>query len=152
MEAKAGVPTNLLHWLHQTYTMRWKGALDISTVPGPDHANKSPQWCCSLTAAGAVVRDRQGRHVTLEPLQGSGQARSKKEAEQQAARQVYEALVAGCWYDPEAPPPPKKDGGVVRGEPAAEASCPGGSSCSCRCPKVQCAGSAGLCPVAAALD
>ncbi|WIA33980.1 hypothetical protein OEZ86_007075 [Tetradesmus obliquus] len=114
MEAKAGVPTNLLHWLYQTYTMRWKGALDISTVPGPDHANKSPQWCCSLTAAGAVVRDRQGRHVTLEPQQGSGQARSKKEAEQQAARQVYEALVAGGWYDPEAPPPPKKGGGVSR--------------------------------------
>uniref|UniRef100_A0A383WL91 Uncharacterized protein n=1 Tax=Tetradesmus obliquus TaxID=3088 RepID=A0A383WL91_TETOB len=114
MEAKVGVPTNFVHWLHQTYTMRWKGALDISTVPGPDHANKSPQWCCSLTAAGAVVRDRQGRHVTLEPLQGSGQARSKKEAEQQAARQVYEALVAGGWYDPEAPPPPKKGGGVSR--------------------------------------
>ncbi|KAF6251855.1 hypothetical protein COO60DRAFT_1628772 [Scenedesmus sp. NREL 46B-D3] len=112
MEAKNGVPTNFLHWLHQTYTMRWKGALDISTVPGPEHANRSPQWCCTLTASCAVVLDKAGKHVTLQPLQGQGQGKSKKEAEQQAARQVYDALVAQGWYDPEAPPPAKKSGGM----------------------------------------
>ncbi|KAF6258017.1 hypothetical protein COO60DRAFT_1639501 [Scenedesmus sp. NREL 46B-D3] len=94
--------------------MRWKGALDISTVPGPEHANRSPQWCCTLTASCAVVLDKAGKHVTLQPLQGQGQGKSKKEAEQQAARQVYDALVAQGWYDPEAPPPAKKSGGMSR--------------------------------------
>jgi hypothetical protein len=117
MEAKAGVPTNFVHWLHQTYTMRWKGALDISTVPGPEHAHKNPQWCCTLTATGAVVRDKEGKNTNLEPLQGQGQGKSKKQAEQQAARQVYDALVAAGWYDPEGPPPAKKSGGVVGGVP-----------------------------------
>jgi hypothetical protein len=115
MEAKVGVPTNFVHWLHQTYTMRWKGALDISTVPGPEHAHKNPQWCCTLTATGAVVKDKEGKNSTLQPLQGQGQGKSKKEAEQQAARWVYDALVADGWYDPEAPPPAKKSGGVVGG-------------------------------------
>jgi hypothetical protein len=119
MEAKAGEPANFMHWLHQTYTMRWKGALDISTVPGPEHAHKNPQWCCTLTASGAVVLDVEGKHVTLEPLQGHGQAKSKKQAEQQAARQVYDQLVAQGWYDPEAPPPAKKSGGVVSSAAAA---------------------------------
>jgi hypothetical protein len=130
MEEKAGVPTNFVHWLHQTYTMRWKGSMDISTVPGPEHAHKNPQWCCTLIASGAVVRDREGKHVSLEPLQGQGQGKSKKAAEQQAARQVYDALVAAGWYDPEGPPPAKKSGGVVRGRTAAESHCPVGNDCS----------------------
>lgn len=103
-----------MHWLHQTYEHQWKGTVDASTTAGPQHAPKTPQWCCSLTASGAVLRDKSGKNVTLEPISAEAEARSKKEAEQQAARQVYERLVQQGWYNPAAPHASRKPQGVVR--------------------------------------
>lgn len=57
---------------------------------------------------------KDGKHTSLEPCTLVGEGRTKKEAEQAAARGLYEAMVAAGWVDPDAPPPPKKSGGPVR--------------------------------------
>lgn len=47
-------PASYSQWVHQTYVQRWKGTVDVSTVPGEDHAPKRPHWIATLSARGAA--------------------------------------------------------------------------------------------------
>jgi hypothetical protein len=48
-----------------------------------------------------------------QPVFATQDARSKKGAESAAAESIYRQLVAEGWWDPAAPPKPKKPAGVV---------------------------------------
>lgn len=102
-----------LQWLRQTYEQQWKGTVAINTIAADDHAPKNPHWLCCITATGAVVQDKTGRNVTLEPIVVDTEARSKKEAEQSAAEQIYTMMVDQGWYDPSKQKVSQK-GNVVR--------------------------------------
>lgn len=102
-----------LQWLRQTYQQQWKGSIDIRTVEAEDHAPRNPHWCCFMTVSGAVVKDHEGRNVTLDPIEVDTEGRTKKEAEQAAADKIKAMLIDQGWYDPSKTGVSKK-GRVVR--------------------------------------
>jgi hypothetical protein len=53
-------------------------------------------------AGGVLLHPSDGKHVSLQPLTTTGHGRSKKEAENAAAAAVYQAMVNGGFYDPQA--------------------------------------------------
>ncbi|KAF8057101.1 Ppid [Scenedesmus sp. PABB004] len=113
VDRPSGGASSFLQWLHQTYSGQWRGSLDIDTQPGEGHAPKTPRWVASITASGGVVRGPDGCSVSLPPYSATAEGRTKKAAEQAAARDVHDQLVAGGWHDPAAPPPPPRSSGAM---------------------------------------